>query len=63
MKIQKIFHYAYIVFAILFLYKAISTWSIDRNGAYMMLFFAALATFMFFFRKRFSKKLEERNNK
>ncbi|NRD21703.1 hypothetical protein HNV10_00520 [Winogradskyella litoriviva] len=63
MKIQKIFHYAYIVFAILFLYDAISKWSTDRNGAYMMLFFTALATFMFFFRKRFSKRQEERNNK
>ena len=63
MKIQKIFQYAYIVFAVLFLYDAISKWSINRNGSYLMFFFAALAIFMFFFRKRFSKKFEDRNNK
>jgi uncharacterized membrane protein len=63
MKIQKIFHYAYIVFAVLFLYDAITKWSDNRNGAYMSLAFVALATFMFFFRKRFNKKFEDRNNK
>ncbi|WP_405575972.1 hypothetical protein [Winogradskyella sp. Asnod2-B02-A] len=62
MKIQKIFHYAYIVFAVLFLYDAISKWSVDRNGSYMMFFFAALALFMFFFRQRFSKKFRDHNN-
>ncbi|MUU78832.1 hypothetical protein [Winogradskyella endarachnes] len=61
MKIQKIFHYAYLVFAVLFLYDAITKWSDNRNGAYMSLVFVALATFMFFFRKRFSKKFEDRN--
>ena len=63
MKIQKIFHYAYIIFAVLFIYDAITKWSDDRNKAYMSLLFAALAMFMFFFRKRFSKKIEDRNNK
>jgi len=65
MKFLKFFQYAYIVFAVLFLYDAISKWNTDRNGAYMSLFFAALATFMFFFRKKFEKKLktEIRNNK
>ncbi|NRD19353.1 hypothetical protein HNV08_04780 [Winogradskyella eckloniae] len=63
MKIQKIFHYAYLVFAVLFLYDAVNKWSENRNGAYMSLLFVALAVFMFFFRKRFSKKFEDRNNK
>lgn len=62
MKFLKIFQYAYLIFAALFLYDAISNWSIDRNRAYMSLFFLALAVFMFFFRKKFRKKFEDRQN-
>lgn len=63
MKLQKFFQYAYLVFAILFIYEAIVNWNSDRNRAYMMLVVAALAVFMFFFRMRFAKKMEERNKK
>jgi hypothetical protein len=35
-------------------------WSGDRNGAYLSLFFAVLAVFMFFFRKKFRKRFEDR---
>jgi len=62
MKILKFFQYAYIIFAVLFLWDAISNWSIDRSRSYMSLVFTALAIFMFFFRKRFGKKFEDRNN-
>ena len=61
MKILQLFQYAYIIFAALFLWDAISNWSLDRNRSYMSLFFVALAVFMFFFRKRFKKKFEDRN--
>ena len=63
MKLQKFFQYAYLFFAVLFIYEAIVNWNSDRNRAYMMLLIAALAAFMFFFRKRFAKKMEERNKK
>ncbi|MBO3115725.1 hypothetical protein J4050_03150 [Winogradskyella sp. DF17] len=63
MKLLQIFQYAYIIFAVLFLWDAISNWSVDRNRAYMSLFFAALGVFMFFFRRRFSKKFQERDKK
>ncbi|MDN3491988.1 LPXTG cell wall anchor domain-containing protein [Winogradskyella bathintestinalis] len=63
MKIQKIFQYAYIVFAMLFIYDGIIKWSEDRTGAYVSLGLAALAIFMFFFRKRFNKKFDDRNKK
>ncbi|WP_366663752.1 hypothetical protein [Winogradskyella sp.] len=59
-KALKIFQYAYIIFAILFAWDAISNWSTDRNRSYMSLLFASLAVFMFFFRKRFRKKFEDR---
>ncbi|MGB0981491.1 MAG: hypothetical protein ACPGUH_05260 [Winogradskyella sp.] len=61
MKLLNLFQYAYIIFAVLFLWEAISNWSVDRNKSYMLLFFSALAIFMFFFRKRFRKKMEDRN--
>ncbi|MBC3845222.1 hypothetical protein H8K90_02415 [Winogradskyella echinorum] len=63
MKLLKFFQYAYIIFAALFLWDAITNWSVDRNRAYMSLLFTALAIFMFFFRKRFRKKIEDRNQK
>ncbi|WP_299119910.1 hypothetical protein [uncultured Winogradskyella sp.] len=63
MKILKFFQYAYIIFAALFLWDAITSWSTDRSRAYMSLVFTALAIFMFFFRKRFGKKFEDRNKK
>jgi uncharacterized membrane protein len=63
MKILNFFQYAYLVFAVLFIYKAISIWSEDSNQSYLMLFFAAMAIFMFFFRKHFRKKIEDSNKK
>lgn len=63
MKLQKFFQYAYLVFAILFIYEAIVNWNVDRNKAYILLGVAALAIFMFFFRMRFAKKMQDRNKK
>lgn len=54
MKLLQILQYAYLVFAVLFLYDAIV------NKSYISLLFAALAIFMFFFRKKFRKRFEDR---
>lgn len=59
MKFFKFFQYAYLVFAALFVYDAISNWNQEGNRRYISLLFAALAVFMFFFRKRFNKRFEE----
>ena len=59
-KALKIFQFAYLIFAILFIWDGISKWSTDRSRAYISLLFAALAIFMFFFRKRFRKKFQDR---
>ncbi|WP_339752821.1 hypothetical protein [uncultured Winogradskyella sp.] len=61
MKILNFFQYAYLIFAVMFIWKATSIWSEDRGRSYLMLFLAALALFMFFFRKRFKKKIEDSN--
>ncbi|NJX16208.1 hypothetical protein [Tamlana crocina] len=60
MKIAKIFQYAYLVFAVLFLYDAISKWNDGTHGAYVSLALAGLAVFIFFFRRRFRKKYENK---
>lgn len=62
MKLLKILQYAYLIFAGLFIFEAISNWSINRERSYIMLLLAALAVFIFFFRKHFRKKFEDRNN-
>ena len=62
MKILKFFQYAYLIFAVLFFYDAIESWTSDRTRSYISLLFVAVAIFMFFFRKRFRKKFEDRNN-
>ena len=61
MKLQKFFQYAYLAFAVLFTYEAITNWDSDRNKSYILLLVAALAVFLFFFRRRFNKKFEDRN--
>jgi uncharacterized membrane protein len=60
MKLLQLLQYAYLIFAVLFLYDAISKWNTDRNGAYLSLFFVAIAVFMFFFRKKFRKRFQDR---
>ncbi|TCK67418.1 hypothetical protein DFQ05_1193 [Winogradskyella wandonensis] len=62
-KALKFFQYAYIIFAVLFAWDAITNWSVDRNRSYISILFAALAVFMFFFRKRFRQKFQDRQNK
>ncbi|WP_274475191.1 hypothetical protein [Mangrovimonas aestuarii] len=59
MRFFKFFQYAYIVFAALFTWDAISNWNDQRNRAYMSLLLAATAVFMFFFRKKFNKRFDK----
>lgn len=56
MKIFKVFQYAYLIFAAVFLYDAISNWGEGR--AYSSILLAVAAIFLFFFRKRFNKRFE-----
>jgi hypothetical protein len=48
----KYFHYAYLIFAILFFWDAFSSWE-TRGVASLLL--GGTALFMFFFRKKFNK--------
>ncbi|WP_370477046.1 hypothetical protein [Tamlana flava] len=62
MKFSKIFQYAYLAFAVLFLYDGISKFGNGTNGAYISFALAVLAAFMYFFRQRFRKKYENKDS-
>jgi len=59
-KIYKLFEYAYIGMAIFSTYLVITNWDTDRNRAYLFAFFTVVAIFMFFFKRNFRKKIEDR---
>lgn len=61
MKILQVFQYVYLFFAVIFIYDAISNIGVDNNRMIISFVFAGLGIFMFFFRKRFRKKFEDRN--
>ncbi|ESU21657.1 hypothetical protein FCR2A7T_01110 [Flavobacterium cauense R2A-7] len=58
MKILRYVHYLYLVMAILFLYEGIVKMQQDENPIVVFLF-AAVAIFMFFFRRHFSNKIQK----
>ena len=62
MKYSKIFQYAYLAFAILFLYDVVTTYMKTGVVNYAYLLLVALAIFMFFFRRKFAKKYNNKNN-
>ncbi|WGF93025.1 hypothetical protein QCQ61_02265 [Aequorivita marisscotiae] len=62
-KVYRFFEYAYLIIAAFFLYETINNWNTQPNRAYLFLFFVVLAIFMFFFKRNFRKKMEERNKK
>ena len=60
-KIYRLFEYAYIVMALFSIYLVIENWGDNRNRAYMFLFFAVMGVFMFFFKRKFRKNIENQN--
>lgn len=59
-KFWKIFQYAYLVIAALFIVEAIISWNSDRENSYIMLGFAIFITLIFLFKRNFRKKIEQR---
>ena len=60
-KIFRLFEYAYLVMAAFAVYLVFINWAENRNRAYLFAFFVVVAIFMFFFKRRFRKSLEERS--
>ncbi len=59
-KFFKYFEYAYIVFALLFIGTGIYELEVNPNRAYLMFGMAAVAILMFFFKRHFRRKFENR---
>jgi hypothetical protein len=62
-KIWKIFEYGYLIIAFVFMIETILNWNESRDKAYMMLLFSVVAIFMYFFKKRFRNRIENRKSK
>jgi hypothetical protein len=63
MKYLKYTQYIYLVAAIIFGIRAAEVWDNDQNQSYLYIGITVLSVFMFFFRRRFAKKFEDRNSK
>lgn len=63
MNYLKYTQYVYLVFAIYFIYDGIMKWTNEGTNPFMQFFIAAMAIFMFFFRRRFAKKAAGQNTK
>ena len=59
---HKYFQYFYLFIAALFIYDAYSKFALDQVY-WTSLLLAGLGIFMFFFKRKFAKKFEDRNNK
>ena len=61
MNYLKFTQYAYLIAGILFAVDAFKKWETDRGNAIIEAIFGAIGIFMFFFRRKFARKFEERN--
>lgn len=62
-KVYKIVEYLYLVMAVFFVFETINNWNENPGRAYLFLSFVVISIFMFFFRRNFRKKMEERSKK
>ncbi|MBU3009941.1 hypothetical protein KO506_00820 [Polaribacter vadi] len=61
-KIWKFFQYGYLMVAFICVIEAIVRWNSERTRAYFFLGFAIFITLVFFFKRHFRKKVQQRNN-
>ncbi len=63
MKYLKYTPYLYLILGAAFIYDGIKSWNDTAATPKVSFFIGGLAIFMFFFRRRFAKKMEAKNNK
>lgn len=61
-KILRYTEYLYAIVAVFSFYRIFTDWNLDRDSAYIFIFFAVISTGMFFFRRNYRKKFEQRQN-
>ncbi|MFA9189739.1 hypothetical protein AAGV28_00020 [Flavobacterium sp. FZUC8N2.13] len=62
MTLLKYTPYVYLILAAFFIYDAVEKWNVEGATPILSLLMAGLGIFMFFFRKRFAKKMQDRSN-
>jgi hypothetical protein len=62
MNYLKITKYIYLLVGFIMLYDAYTKWDDTSDKPWLSLMLAGLAFFTYFFRRRFNKKFEDRNN-
>ncbi|EDM45055.1 hypothetical protein SCB49_03004 [unidentified eubacterium SCB49] len=60
-KIYRLFEYMYIVMALFSVYLVFAHWGEEGGRSYLFMFFAVLALFMFFFKRRFRKNIDNKD--
>ena len=60
-KFWKFLQYGYLIIAIIFLIETIFAWKDDINKALFMLGFSIFILLIFFFKRKFRKKIERKN--
>lgn len=60
-KILKYTEYLYLIVAVVSIYRIYTDWNVDRQYAYLFVFFAIVSLGMFFFRRNYRKRFERRN--
>ena len=61
-KLWKYLQYGYLIIAVFFLVEAVLGWSEDREKSYLMLGFSIFIILVFFFKRYFRRKVQDRNN-
>ncbi len=61
MKIFKFFEYAYLAVMCFFAYQAYVEWGTADSKSILYLCFAAVALFMYFFKRNFRKRFDTKN--
>ena len=61
LKFYKISMYLYLFMAGFAFFMTYTVWNEEGNKKYIMLFFGVMAVGMFFFRRKFVKRLEDQN--
>ncbi|SHI93072.1 hypothetical protein SAMN04487911_1088 [Arenibacter nanhaiticus] len=64
-KVLRYTEYLYLAVAVVSLFTIYEEWNVDRDRAYLFVFFAVISIGMFIFKKSYRKKFENRqkNNK
>lgn len=58
-KILKYTEYLYLIVAIFSLYRVFTDWNVDRQFAFVFIFFTIISIGMFLFRRSYRKKFEK----